>query len=111
MKWTRSGAASQGIEESLPPVALGKLEPTSESPPQSGMKKKKKKKILSADPPILPGEIIWQVEIFHTVFPVGDKFTDFAAGKKSSRMLWGTSPPWSPEDEFAVCVMEIALSD
>jgi len=42
-----------------------------------------KKKIPSEDPSNLPGEISWQVEIFHTVFPVGDKFTDFAARKKA----------------------------
>jgi hypothetical protein len=35
------------------------------------MKEKKKKKIPSEDPSILSGEVIWQVEIFHTVFPVG----------------------------------------
>jgi hypothetical protein len=67
--------------ESLPPVALGKLEPTSKAR-LSRDEKKKKKKIPSEDPSILPGEVIWQVGIFHTVFPVGDEFTDFAAEKK-----------------------------
>jgi hypothetical protein len=67
----------------LQPVALGKLEPPSKARLSRNEKRKKeKKKIPSEDPSILPGESIWQVEIFHTVFPVGDKFTDLAAGKK-----------------------------
>jgi hypothetical protein len=31
----------------------------------------KKKEIPTEDPAMFPGEVIWQVEIFHTVFPVG----------------------------------------
>jgi hypothetical protein len=88
----------------LPPVVLGKLEATS----KTRLSRNEKEKIPSEDPSILSGEIIWQAEIFHTVFPVGDKFRGFAAGEKV--LGCRESPPGSPQDEFAVGVIEIALS-
>ena len=62
--------------------------------------KKENKEDPPEDPSVLPGETIWQVGIFHTVFPVGI----------NSRTLWARAR-WSPEEEFAVGAIEIALSD
>ena len=95
--WNRYGAASWGTEESLRPVALGETGTNFESPPSVGMKKENKED-PPEDPSVLPGETIWQIGIFHTVFPVGTKFTDFM----------GTNPLGSAEEEFAGGAIEIA---
>jgi hypothetical protein len=72
------------------------------------MKKRKKEDIVRR-----PINLTWRDYLAGWNFPYSvpcrDKFMDLAAGKKVSDAV-GTSLPGSPEDEFGVRVIEIALS-
>ena len=72
---------------------------------------KKRKKEVPAEEPI---NLTWRDYLAGWNFPYSvpcrDKFRDFAVGKKVVGCC-GPSPPWSPEEEFAVGAIEIALSD